>query len=259
MSAVEAASSLPNPSIAGFSAPRWAAKLDVARPSTRYLSGSHVGAARTRGMDDELNSRQRLRWENQLLKRARQGESAAIGELYNAYAQLIFSRVLLPRLGNHAAAEDALSETFRLALERLNQFELRNTSIYFWLARIAINKATDMHRARGVSGRALVNLEGQLGALLESPLSPSEALDCKHQYVGVRTRLQACLEKLNPRYRRAIELRFFEELPRERCAELLDVKLGTFDVLLLRALKSLRKFWGEAARNDKEAISVRIG
>ena len=51
------------------------------------------------------------------------------------------------------------------------------------------------------------------------------------------------LARLNPRYRRALELRFFEERSRQECAAALEVKLGTFDVLLLRALRAFRKEW----------------
>ena len=51
------------------------------------------------------------------------------------------------------------------------------------------------------------------------------------------------LAAISPRYRRAIELRFLEDRPREQCAALLEVKLGTFDVLLLRALRAFRQAW----------------
>jgi len=51
------------------------------------------------------------------------------------------------------------------------------------------------------------------------------------------------MQHLNERYRFAIELRFVEELSREECAARLGVKLGTFDVLLLRALRAFRKEW----------------
>ncbi len=196
-------------------------------------------------VDVDLNEPQRLAWERQILARAATGERAAWSALYDQFANLLFSRVLMPKLGNRAAAEDALSETFRTAIERIEQFEPRGASVYFWLARIAANKATDMFRARGVSSRAVVNMEAQLLPLLDSPITPEHALDCKKQYTAVGERLGSCLQRINPRYRRAIELRFFEELSREQCAVELDVKLGTFDVLLLRALKALRKQWDE--------------
>ncbi len=203
-------------------------------------------------VQSELNNAERLSWEREVVRRARGGDKAAWSELYRAYADLLFSRVLYPRLGNRSAAEDALSETFRMAIERISQFEHRGSSIYFWLARIATNKAMDMHRAKGATGRALVNVESKLMPLLDAPLTPDDALDCKAQYGRVRELLQACLAELNPRYRRAIELRFFEELDRETCAARLEVKIGTFDVVLLRSLKALRKQWELHSGGAKE-------
>ena len=58
------------------------------------------------------------------------------------------------------------------------------------------------------------------------------------------------LSRINPRYRRAIELRFFEEQPREACAQALDVQIGTFDVVLLRALRAFRAAWLEDTKHD---------
>ena len=114
-----------------------------------------------------------------------------------------------------------------------------------------------MHRARGVTGRALVNLEEQLAVLLEAPVTPDDIVHGKAEYLAVRERLDAALAALNPRYRRAIELRFFEELDREHCAEVLRVKLGTFDVLLLRAVRALSKQWSPASSDGmKEASDV---
>jgi RNA polymerase sigma-70 factor (ECF subfamily) len=70
----------------------------------------------------------------------------------------------------------------------------------------------------------------------------------------VQKAVTSVLERLNARYRRAIELRFVEELPREECALALEVKIGTFDVLLLRALKAFRKEWTEVV-GEKEVES----
>jgi RNA polymerase sigma-70 factor (ECF subfamily) len=53
------------------------------------------------------------------------------------------------------------------------------------------------------------------------------------------------LDKLNPRYRQAVTLRILEERSREQCAATLSVTVATFDVLLLRALRSFRKTWQE--------------
>lgn len=186
-----------------------------------------------------------------MVERAQDGDRAAFAELYRRYAKRIYSRVLLPRLGQASAAEDALAETFRLGLERLGSFEPRSTSIYFWFARIATNKATDLHRARHVTGRALVNVRELLLPTLEDPLVPDEALDQMEQFDHAQKRVAACLETVNPRYREALQLRFFAGHSREECAQRLDVKLGTFDVLLLRALRAFRKQWDTLSEEDE--------
>ena len=173
------------------------------------------------------------------------GEQAAFGELYDAYAGLLYRRVLFPMLGNAAAAEDALSETFRSAYQHLDTYRPSNLGVYPWLAKIAKNKALDMFRARKVTGRALANFEALLEPLLPKPPSPEQLLNEEVSQRALSAGIQRTLAQLNERYRTVIELRFFEEQPREACAAKLGVKLGTFDVLLLRALRAFRKQWEE--------------
>lgn len=191
----------------------------------------------------ELDSRRWLRRERRWLRRARRGDRKAFAELYDAFAGPLFSRVLMPRLGDRSAAEDALAETFRTALERLDDYEHRGVSVWYWLARIAGNKAMDTHRAFARKGRALVGFEQLLRPVVPDVARPDEELERGLESERVREAVGVVLEGLNPRYRRAIELRFFEERSRPDCAERMEVRLGTFDVLLLRALRSFRKHW----------------
>ena len=58
------------------------------------------------------------------------------------------------------------------------------------------------------------------------------------------------MDEINPRYKRALTLRFLEDRPRVECAELLEVKVATFDVLLLRALRAFRERWQAATTAD---------
>jgi len=205
-------------------------------------------------VSDELNRPDRLRWEAERVERARAGDRTAFADLYNAYAAALFVRILLPKLGNREAAEDALAETFRTAFERLDTFEARGVSLFFWLSRIATNKALDMHRAKATTGRALTSFESLTAPLGEAPPDPGELFELRGDAQRVEKAVREVLVRLNDRYRRAIELRFVEELPREECAASLSVKLGTFDVLLLRALRAFRKEWeatvGKEAHRD---------
>lgn len=207
-------------------------------------------------MDAEFNDTSQRSWERQCVSRAAAGEAQAFGELYDAYAERIYRRVLYPLLGNAAAAEDALAETFRVAFQRLGDFQPGNVSIYYWLSAIAKNKALDMHRARKVTGRALANFESLLEPLESGPDSPEHLLDREMSRERLGRAVQLTLQHLNERYREAIALRFLEDQPRAICAERLGVKLGTFDVLILRALKAFRKRWDELSASGALSIDL---
>jgi RNA polymerase sigma-70 factor, ECF subfamily len=194
-------------------------------------------------VDANLNDTGRCSWEQLRVTRTLGGDPGAFGDIYGAYAERIYVRVLYPLLGNEAAAEDALAETFRAAFQRLSEFRAGEVSIYYWLSRIARNKALDQHRARKVSGRALANFVALLEPLQLGSDSPEHLLDLELSRQQLGQAVQHTLAQLNERYRAAITLRFLEDQPRSDCAERLGVKIGTFDVLLLRALRAFRKHW----------------
>lgn len=181
-------------------------------------------------------------WERERLVRARRGEPRAWGELYEALAPALYAEILLPRLGVRTAAEEALAETFRAALERLEAFDGK-VSLFFWLARIAVNKATDQHRERARTGKALAGFESLLGPLSLPPQDPASEVERAHELASLRARVGAVLAAINPRYRKAIELRLLEDRTRAECAQALECTVPTFDVVLLRALRAFRAAW----------------
>lgn len=194
-------------------------------------------------MEADFSSEEWLARERGLVAAARDGDQAAIAELYRAFAGRLYRVVLMPRLGNAQAAEDALSETFRTGLERLEQFDDKGVSLYFWLSRIAVNKATDMHRVKARTRRALTSFTDLLAPLRPSAPRPETLLVEAERRSLLVEHVGTVMTRINPRYARAIELRFFDDRSRQDCADALEVKLGTFDVLLLRALRAFRKEW----------------
>jgi RNA polymerase sigma-70 factor (ECF subfamily) len=65
-----------------------------------------------------------------------------------------------------------------------------------------------------------------------------------------RERIASTLGELAERYRTAIELRLIQELSRDECARRLGVTIGTFDVLLFRAVRAFRKHFGERSATE---------
>lgn len=189
------------------------------------------------------------------MSRALRGDAQAFGEIYDAYAERLYRRVLYPLLGNAAAAEDALAETFRVAFQRLDGYRPGEVSIYYYLSTIARNKALDMHRARKITGRALANFEALLEPLARTPDSPEHLLEQETSRQRLGLAVQETLNQINARYREAIALRFLEDHSREVCASRLGVKIGTFDVLLLRALRAFRKRW-EALYCERPSLTA---
>src|SRR5690606_23762760 len=125
---------------------------------------------------------------------------------------------------------------------------------YPWLKVLAKNKARDLLRASGRRQR----LRGAFSSHLDvfGDRQPATPMDEALQRQAMRTRIEAVLDTLNPRYARVLRLRLLEDRSREDCAELLDVKIGTLDVLLFRAVRAFRKAC-EQQGLDFDAAEVR--
>ncbi|MEM6927572.1 MAG: RNA polymerase sigma factor [Myxococcota bacterium] len=173
-----------------------------------------------------------------MITRLQQGDRAAFATLYEWYGDLVYRQAILPRLPNPELAEDCLRETFRAALEKIGSFRIENRSIFFWLRRIAINKAMDMHRRRQRDQR-LTDAVGQEPELRPPSPAPDRHLEAE----DVRRHVERALDNMNARYARALRLRLLEDRSREECAELMDVTVGNFDVILHRAAKAFRKVY----------------
>jgi RNA polymerase sigma-70 factor (ECF subfamily) len=183
-----------------------------------------------------------LAWERACLVRLGRGDRSAFAELYRAFAPKLYREVLMPKLGHAQAAEDALAETFASLLAQHAKLELGDKGLMPWLARVAANKAIDAHRKAARGRRSLASYDALLAPLREAS-DASAPLELKQLREHAARRVPEVLAAINPRYRRALELRFFEEHSREQCAALLEVSVPTFDVLLLRALRAFRGEW----------------
>lgn len=176
--------------------------------------------------------------ERALILRLQAGEKAAAGTLYAWYGDCLFREVILPRLPNRELAEDVLRDTFRLLLERASSYRPdENKSIYFWIRRIAINRAIDVHRAWQRTRR----LEDAYKAESSDDAAPPPGEDLDRD--DTRARIEAALSQLNPRYAEALRMRLLDDRDREECAAAMDVTVGNFDVILHRASAAFRKVY----------------
>src|SRR5207248_8728818 len=127
------------------------------------------------------------------------------------------------------------------ALENLGGYRPQGGSFFGWLARIAVNKATDLHRQRARTGKALASFESLVAPLREG--APAAEAERRLDQRRLRAAVEDALSQLSPRYRRAIELRMLEDLPRAECARRMEIAIGNFGGVLLRALRACRSAW----------------
>ncbi len=200
-------------------------------------------ASKTAGSwpEDELEAEA----ERRLIEEAQQGNLDAMRPILEHYAPPLYGTVILPRLGDAASAEEVLRDTLATAVEKIKRFTWQGKSIYPWLRQIAINKVYDVHRQSKRSRRLADALIHELASETD-PASHADALLMADQERRAhREHIDETMELLAERYRTAIELRLVDELSREECAKRLAVTIGTFDVLLFRAVRAFRKHFGE--------------
>jgi RNA polymerase sigma-70 factor (ECF subfamily) len=176
--------------------------------------------------------------ERDVVSRLKKGDRAALAELYNWYGDRLFRQIILPRLPIADLAEDVLRDTFRICMERIAQYDVVDRSIFFWMRRIAINRAIDVHRANQRRERLQDALEQESDRTVGTP---PPAPDRGQEVKETQELVEEALATLNPRYAMALRMRLIEDRDREECAAEMGVTVGNFDVILHRASKAFRK------------------
>jgi RNA polymerase sigma-70 factor (ECF subfamily) len=189
--------------------------------------------------------------------RIQKGDRAAAAQLYRWYGDHLYRAEIYPRLPQREAAEDALKDTFRTALEKVGAYQQGERSIYFWLRVIAINKVNDHYRKTGRQMRLAQQVE-ELDHLDRhtATLPGPEQVAVMHQ---TQELVQQSLSQINERYATALRMRLLEDRSREECAAHFGITLNAFDVLLFRACQAFRKRyppWTTDPQNSSPAGST---
>ena len=174
--------------------------------------------------------------EAQIIKRAQSGESAAFGELYEAYFVRIF-RYLAFKVGRREDAEDLAQAVFIKALESIGTYQSREVPFSSWLFRIAHNQMVDLFRRR--NRRPEISLNEEI-PLADDCADPHEELEIKLQNEA----LLAEVKKLSAAQREVIALRFAAEMPIAEVARAMNRSEGAIKALQHSAVASLRRRLG---------------
>jgi len=167
----------------------------------------------------------------QIIIRAQQGDSQAIGEIYECYRINIF-RYLYYRTGDGQTADDLTSEVFLRMIRSLSSYRKQEVAFLAWLFQIAHNLLTDHYRK--MSYRNHLELEDQQMVLHESGSHP-------HGEARLNSlALRQALERLNEEQRDVIVMRFVTGMPISEVAQALNKSEDAVKGLQRRGLAALR-------------------
>ena len=182
--------------------------------------------------------------EGELLRRARQGDSAAIATLYRQHAPRVYT--LLRRLaGNDAEADDLAQETWIQAIRGIATFR-GDSGFGTWLHRIATNCA--------LNGRRRWHRKGSNEVALPDEVPFSGKAD--RPLLGVR--LERALARVPEGMRQVLVLHDVEGYTHEEIAAMLGVAPGTCKSQLFKARARMRQLLGSpaAAMEGEETCTI---
>jgi RNA polymerase sigma factor (sigma-70 family) len=176
-------------------------------------------------------------------------DQKAYAELMSRYREPIYF-MLLKMVNNRDDAEDLTIEAFGKAFKRLEQYTPQ-FAFSTWLFKIATNNAIDFIRKKRIRAisidQGITTDDGDTIeiSVKDSVLDPAEAMQKEERI----RKMREIVDKLKPRYRKLVELRYFDEMAYEEIAEELKLPLGTVKAQLFRA----REFLFQMMQSTKDS------
>jgi RNA polymerase sigma-70 factor (ECF subfamily) len=184
-------------------------------------------------MEVESGLSDKAQYDLKVIDRALHGDSRAYTELLNRYRDSVYY-VILRMVNNPSDAEDLTIEAFGKAFHNLAKY-VPSHAFSTWLFRIATNNCIDFMRRKSQSPRPFNQEEGEedeVEATVASDMIAPDELMINRETAASLNRI---VKTLKPRYRRLIELRYFEEYSYEEIAKELSLPIGTVKARLFRA------------------------
>lgn len=177
----------------------------------------------------------------ELVQRAKQNDPKAFEKLLKKYRKSVYY-MLLKMVNNADDADDLTQEAFAKAFNSLPKFDSKY-AFSTWLFRIATNNCIDFIRKKRIQTVSIdtsyENDEGDSIAfdIKDDNLDPNDIMLKKQR----KEYLKKAVESLPAKYKRLVELRYFQELSYEEVATELELPLGTVKAQLFRARELLHQ------------------
>jgi len=170
--------------------------------------------------------------ENNLVDKARKGNSEAFGALYDYYLPKIY-RFVLFKVSHKQQAEDITQQTFMKAWENVRTYKPQGYTFGSWLYRIARNSVIDYYR----KNEPQVDIEEVSPEALGIDSSLIAKLEVKLDWEKILTAIGGLSEVEQD----VLIMRFVEDLPHSDVAKAVQKSENAVKVIQHRALKKLKE------------------
>lgn len=176
----------------------------------------------------------------ELVQQAVKGNQKAYEKLMSRYRDSIYYMVL-KMVHNRDDAEDLTIEAFGKAFKNLEKYS-PEYAFSTWLFKIATNNCIDFIRKKRLKTTSIdQSMHEEDDGMTMAQRIESEGLDPEEVAIKEQRKvlMRGVIQKLNPKYRVLIELRYFEEYSYDEIASELELPLGTVKAQLFRAKELL--------------------
>ena len=177
--------------------------------------------------------------EAQLIEAARAGDQRAMGSLYAAHADRVYS-VVRRVVGDDHLAEDVSQDAWVRAFEKLHQFR-GEAAFSTWMHRLAVNQAVNRLRSQG--RRSKLETAPELRLPVQEP----------DESVLHQRQLARALDALPDGYRTVLVLHDVEGLTHEEIGDRLGIATGTSKSQLHKARARMRELLAPGRAKTEEA------
>lgn len=175
-----------------------------------------------------------------LIKRALdQGDTTAYNELMKLYRDPLYF-MLLEKVGDQELAKDLTIEALGKAFKKLHMYT-PNYTFSTWLFTVARNNCIDYLRKNKIKTTSIdqftIDNDGKKNKIdIESDELNPEGILIRKQKIAI---LRQVVDKLKPKYRELVKLRYFKEMSYEEISTLLQIPIGTVKAQLYRSREQL--------------------
>jgi RNA polymerase sigma-70 factor (ECF subfamily) len=172
-----------------------------------------------------------------LLAQIAQQDQAALAQLYDRYAQVMYA-IAFKILGTPEEAEEVVLDVFHQVWRTADHYNAKRGRVDTWLFLLTRSRALDRLRALERIARAAASIKA--AHQYPSITNPEEDILISER----RARLLAALSQIPPAQRQVLEMAYYKGLTHVEIAQQTGERLGTVKTRLRLGLSKLREILG---------------